>query len=423
MFLKNRKLQIAFVLFLILGSFFYWKIDFSFYFMDEWDLIDEYINKGLVGIFIPNNEHLNFVYKFLFFLNLKVFGLNVMYFRYLILLTHALNAVFFAYLIYILLKNNWLALWGGIFFLFHPLHFESMLYQGGTSVTLVVAATLLSLILLDKFISSRNYKLYYLALLCALVQPYLLGVGLILPVVSMTFIVLSKDKARWRLCIPFLIVFLCNGLIYKLLVPGKEISFDLIAIIRYYLTAILYHPARSLLLIDRPGFWLSTIFFSMFLGLSIYFFLRGNSQKRKVILLSWIYFLLSFVLMALTRFEIGPFQSFSYRYSYYYLIPLILLGLLFIKEILKLSKINFYPFLSLLIIPFTIICFLRVGSIKTAQTQLYLSSYREILKFKEDPNYQADLSKLNPTRDPQEILRNFIYLSEHSLVPYKKTWR
>jgi len=405
-------------LILLILVVFYWKLKFSFFYWDEWDWLRPIAN-GNFEIFKPHNEHFLPIIKVFYEVQLSVFHNDPMYMHYVMLFIHAVTAFLVGYFLWLLLKRNFLAILGGLIFALHPFQWENVLWTFQSQIIFNVMFVLLALIFTKLFLDTLKKRYYFLALFFTFIQLYTFGSGLIMPIVIIMFFLLFRGKrVSWKLVIPYIIIFIVNTIIYKIWGSANVVAFADIKnisaiqkLIEYYSYAIFNNLGRTLSLKESPVFTLSLIFYTLIAIFSTFFIGKGILEKKeqwKLFAFGYVWYLISFILISLSRFTNGIEQSYSARYAYYYIIPILIIVLYIVKFLLEEKRPWFnYLFrllLTVVIITFLILSYIHIQKIKTDRQFLFVKNYKEMSLYEKDNSYEPVIFDLHPFQTKQELL-------------------
>ncbi len=422
-FLVNNKVRISFLAFLFIVTFIVWRTNFSFFFMDEWDWLRD-LAEGDFNIWKSHNEHFLPIMRIFYYFQINILKASPLMMHYIMLILHTLVSFAFGYLIWLILKENILSIAGTLAFMLHPFQYENVLWNFQSQIILNVGFFLISLIFLKIFLEKRNVKNYYLSLFFTFVQAYCFGNGLILPILTTIFFILFKKKnLSLKYSIPYLVIFVFNLVIYKLFGSEKITSHtgpfsikNIPSIIDYFSKATFYNVSRSLTFIGNPCLRIAFIIFILFFSVYIFVLLHDLKTRKKVfpiLVFSLFLYFTCFILISITRFKMGFEQSFSYRYAYYYLIPIILLCLIFIKYTYgKKQYKNIYPLLiTSFTLTFSILATYRTLYYKNEVEARNRFNYQELKQYSIDKDYDPNLLLLHPYLTKDEILQTSIKLN------------
>lgn len=416
-FLLDNQTRLIFLFILFLVTFIIWRIDFNFYYMDEWDWLKE-LAEGTFNIWTPHSEHFLPIMKLFYFLQINILEISPLVMHFIMLILHTSVSFTFGYFLWLMLRENILSIAGTFAFMLHPFQWENVLWNFQSQIILNVELFLISLIFLKLFIEKKGLIYYYSSLFFIFFQAYCFGNGLILPLLIIVFYLLFKrKKLSLKFIIPYIIIFIFNLTIYKLFGSDKTLSHtgefsmnNIPSIVNYFLMAIMYNISRPLTFIGTPSFKLALIIFGLFFLFYTFILIHDFKTKKKyfsVLLFCLIFYLVSFVLISITRFKMGFEQSFSYRYAYYYLIPIILLCLSFIRY-LFLTFANKKVYQALVIsstLIFSILATYRILYYKSKVESRNRFNYQEIKYNYIDKTYDPNFSLLHPYFTKDEILQ------------------
>lgn len=344
--MKNLK---AINFFWVLGSVllfivFFFFLKETFFFHDEWTYIYQAINSPWTFIFSLHNGHFMPLFKVIYFLEYKTFGLYYVPYQFILLIFHFFNAFFLAKIVFIITKSKLLQKLSFLLFIFSSMYWE-VLFASATLPT-VLCLLFISLSIYSYLVYEKEKQRRYLFLsgLFSLLSSYSWGAGLFFP---FTLLIVTLLKSVKKNLLPELVNFAGFGFIsisvYLLLSKGSSISsFDAKKVIIFFFEAIKWIIISFYT--SSPGFikYFVLVFIALFL---IILSVMKNKSYRKecfreiIKIRSWlIFFALNFVyvyiLSAIFRYAIDMELAKSSRYTYIPLFFLILMNMLILSVIL-----------------------------------------------------------------------------------------
>ena len=403
---------------LLLLVIFYWKLKFSLFYSDEWDWLRPIAN-GNFEIFKPHNEHFLPIIKVFYEVQLTIFHNDPMYMHYVMLFIHFITAFLVGFVIWLLLKKNILAILASLIFALHPFQWQNVLWTFQSQIIFNVMFVLLALIFTKLFLDTLRKRYYFLALFFTFIQLYTFGSGLIMPIVIMMFFLLFRSKkVSLKLVIPYIIIFIVNVIIYKTWGAANVTAFadlksldNIKKLIEYYAYAVFNNLGRTLTLKETPIFTLSLLFYTLIVIASTFLVNRDsqiNKEKWKLFAFGYVWYFITFILIALSRFTYGIEQSYSPRYAYYYIIP-VLIVLLYIIKLFWESKIIWFRYtfkviITLAMIGFFLLSYQQVNKLKEKQQFIYVKDYKEMKQYQMNSTYDPVLHDLHPFQTKEQLL-------------------
>jgi hypothetical protein len=414
-FLYSSQMITAYILFLVIIAIVVWKMDRSFFFWDEWDWLKR-ISDNNFPIFEPHNEHLLPIIKLFYFAQIKLSSANPLFFHYAMISLHVFVSFLFTYFLFLMLKRNLLAVIGGVMFLVHPFQWENVLWSFQSQIIINVGFVIIALILLKLFIDKGRVFYYLLSLIFTFLQFFCFGQGLIFPLVLLTFFtIFKKEKNKLIQYLPFFVIFVINIIIYLQVRSQNVNSYsglfstdNLLAITKFYLYSLVMNLSRSFTLIGSPSgllkFSVSILVLVVLLIGLIYVFLKSGKKLRKRILFCIVFYLMTFIPISLGRYKMDKSIGLSFRYAYYFLIPVLLAVLSIIRRYLLYIGRSILIGVVILCIPFSLYVIYKARSYKYGVIARNEFNCTELKRYYDDRNYEPDFSRLHPDLTEDEIL-------------------
>ncbi len=381
---KGDSLKLFFILFaLSLVQFF--SSD-SYYYFDEWHVLERYQKLGFPGVIYTHNEHFLPLFFTWYYLVTKIASSN---YQALLVISSLLHAtVAYSLIRFLNLFNDRerasekLSVLAGLFFLLGAVHVETMEWAFEQSILLCMLSCIWSFIFQVYYMRSNNYYYLLASLLFLVLTPLLFGNGLVFMPLSLVFsalyfflienkgslnfrMLLSKKwLSIWILTPVFSLVPIIFYLYNKPVGAQATTGFDILATVNYLvvgvglasiLRGIGIYPSMNLitserffssfgadsisLIIDslKPTFMTGDEFLGylgVLLVLLVVFYVYITNKSKQVLLVTvfgLIFLVSSFLLPALARASLGETQSFALRYQYFsqFGLSLILAGLFY----------------------------------------------------------------------------------------------
>ena len=425
---KNKILDVFnfnFVVFALLAIivFIFWKLDFYFFFWDEWNFLKEF-TENHYNLFLPHNEHFKPLFKLFYLIELYLFKENSLLSHYILLIVHALTGFLIFKITNNFIDSRKLSLLSAVFFIINPFHFGTILFNFQVCSMLNVLVFLISIFYLQKYLKKQNKFYLYLSYFFCFTQNYFFGTGLILPLLNIIFYILFKEKkASHYPTLGFTIIFIVNALIYLKFGPinNTSVNFNFFAIkgmIDYFFNGVIVSLAQSISLVYHPPFFVIISVYTIFLS-SIFFlfFLNKKIKDLKVIFFLASFYIISFILISITRYQFGIDQVLESRYQYYYFAPLSIYIVYFLYNTNK-----FFKFKKLINILFAFFLFFYIGQsylkahdLKLDRQRLYLENFSTLSNFIENKIYYPNLTNIYPGFSPDEIKKIYLTLTNFNI--------
>jgi len=145
---------------------------------------------------------------FSYYLDYGLWGLNPSGFRLTNLILHLLNSILVFYLIFSIFKDKLLARGASLLFLVHPVQISTVAYISARGDILSGFFILACCILFIRFLSSSNYRLYFLSLLSAFLAFLSRENGLIIIFLLGLIILAAGEKKKFRYLIGFCFLYI-----------------------------------------------------------------------------------------------------------------------------------------------------------------------------------------------------------------------
>jgi len=405
---------------LIFCSLISWNLKTPLFFWDEWDWLKE-IAEGEFHILEPHNEHLLPIIKLLYVFQIQFLKLGASEIHTILLVTHAVTAFMFSYLVYLIFKRKIYSCVAGFIFLVHPFQWESVLWLFTIQIILCVLFFLTSLVFTKLYFEKQKFRFYLISIAFSFLQAYCFGFGLIFPLMNILFFYLFKNKKySFKYDALYGFVFIINLVVYYRLAIGQFGSHtggwsgfeDIKSIGIFFFGGTVSNLGRSISFIDSPGRGVKALYLLLLSLLIIAILLliiiqtiKGKKIVFKTLIFSGAFYLLIFAFLAVSRFNFGISGSFSSRYTYFYLMSIIL-GFIavweYLRKIKERRKLINGMFLALCI-TFLSLSLLKKREYVNRVEERNVHNKLELMKYIGDETYDPDFSELHPYLSKEDI--------------------
>lgn len=177
--LLNKK--VVFFIFLLFSFVVQYRVN-TYFFFDEWDLLNSFAEKGLSAIFIPHNEHFEPLFFTFYYFENKLFGDSYSFYIFVNLILHSLTGVsLFCFLNRLGKGARKLSFLISLCFVINYLHSENLQWAFEQCIILQNLLNLLAFNLAWDFVVYGGLARLILVSLCCVLAPLFFGNGLILP--------------------------------------------------------------------------------------------------------------------------------------------------------------------------------------------------------------------------------------------------
>lgn len=311
----------------------------TFFFHDEWTFLYQIINSPKDFIFSPHNDHFMPLFKLIYFLEYKLFGLNYPLYQLVLLIFHFANAYLLLLIIQSLTKNKNLGILAFFLFLVSLVYWEVIFASATLPTVLCLFLIGLAIFYYLRYEDKGKRRDIFLSALCSLLSAYAWGAGLFFP---LTFFGLFFLRKIWRkeTKIEEFAAYLGTGVIaivsYKIFVrPVGLVDLDLKKITTFTLEAIKWIILSFYT--SSPGFATVFLLLAFLAFLAFYPVFKNRKSRDKffnrlkprlpIILFSLINFVYPYILSATFRYRIDMELAKSSRYTYLPLFFLIIINI------------------------------------------------------------------------------------------------
>lgn len=204
----------------------FWKCNNYFFWRGDWMYL-ALTSGDFPGIAARNNpEDLKLLYKPLFWLQAKAFGVNAILYHYVNLLLVATAGFAFFHLCRRFFHNAWVALIPAAMLAIHPANFETTLWMVNQSEWLhLIVYVMFVLFLLKYFVSNKVIHLAF-ALVCMIISNLLFPNGAFAPLLALagSLLFVESRRRRIRLAVFFAAIMLLIPVLIMLLIPAEHRS-------------------------------------------------------------------------------------------------------------------------------------------------------------------------------------------------------
>src|SRR5688572_22360028 len=113
----------------LLWVFVVWKINHNFPISDDWAFFEEFSKKGFSDLFEPYFGHVAPLFKGLYFIEIMIFGVNMILFHYVNLLVFAVTVFVLYKFLEFISNNRQLSLFAAFLFAAHPVNKDYILWS------------------------------------------------------------------------------------------------------------------------------------------------------------------------------------------------------------------------------------------------------------------------------------------------------
>jgi hypothetical protein len=190
----------------VVGAFLFWKMDWNFFWRDDWDLLARMRHPSL-GMLMENHfGHVIPVFKLSFYLQLRAFGTNAIWFSYVNLLAFGMSN----YMVHRLARRFTTAssAWVVVSVLtMHPIMFSHLTWTFQQCITFHILFQVLAVLYFLDWVLKKRGSDFARSLLFTALQNYCFGNGLFLPMLFVIGIVLFRKGAlEWRFIVAYLML-------------------------------------------------------------------------------------------------------------------------------------------------------------------------------------------------------------------------
>ncbi|NNM95518.1 MAG: hypothetical protein HKL88_08660 [Bacteroidia bacterium] len=324
---------------ILLSTFAYWRLSNSFFFSDEWPWMVALLHPTVILFFKAYNTHIMPVYLFVYFLELKIFGVQNNYYQYLSLLIYA-GGVYAAYKTMRFGINNsneqnsrpmnYIYLAAALFIIANPINSDLLSLSLTIDETLLIFFQACAVLFFLKYTRTGGTSNLLLFLAFLILQNYSFGNGIFFPLIFIVYALLFRTPAKARLIIigsaAFAGMFMIQVLWGLIGDSGHVTVFNhLPVIIKVFFLFMDINICRSLFIYD---FFHSKLKIACFLLLTAVIFIgyKNKSSDKKLVTLYSAWFFASSISVPLGRYQTGIEGEFvPYYYSVLGFMPLVLL--------------------------------------------------------------------------------------------------
>ncbi|MBK9762489.1 MAG: hypothetical protein IPO87_03780 [Flavobacteriales bacterium] len=325
--LSNRLPEWSILAVFIGMAFIFWKTDFNFFWRDDWNFLDSMRHFSLAYMFENHVGHVTPLFKLTYYLQLKVFGTNTIFFSYT-------NILFFGLYNYVIFRlarsimsttSAWVV---AIALTIHPLMFNHVSWTFEQCITFHFLFQVLAVAYFMRWTRTGVQKELVLSFLFTIIQNYYFGNGLFIPLLFTAGVLLfRKERIQWGAFVGSLVLFLLFAIIQLILGGTRGTSAVTLTsvpdMIHYGFYFLGLSTSRIFILREwalgpiTP--WLTG---GAFIGLALIALLRKERDRR----LAWfhiIWFVLAFCSIPIVKQGTLAENTLPHYYSVLALIPMV----------------------------------------------------------------------------------------------------
>lgn len=335
-------------LFIFIGLFLLLKN--TFFFHDEWTWLHKIIVSPRDFLFEPHNEHFTPLFNLLYLGIYKLFGLYYPAYQFILLFFHFVNGYILYLIVGCLTKNKDLSVLSFFLFIVNSVYWEALFSSGTLNTIFCLFPIGLSILFYLQYRKKQEQKYLLFSSLFSLFSGYARGEGLFLPLLFLIMVFIKKifdHKGKIKEILVYAVASLVSVGGYLVFTEPAAHALDFGKITVFALTAI-----RWIILsfyTASPG-WLKLFAVVVIFFFCVFYSVFKNKKTRKkcfklilknkyMLCFSSANFIYIYVLLAISRYQIGMELAKSSRYTYLPLFFLIIINMIFLNALIpSLSK-------------------------------------------------------------------------------------